>query len=124
MLRMTKRGSVLVFGADLVKQAKNTVAVLNRVVPVKTQLGGMAESHLFSQLGTQVAGGGVQNAENPGLLLLTADTADEDLGELKVGSGLHRGNSDELTESRVPEVMLDNLADFPADEGIDAFDTM
>lgn len=112
------------FGADLVNQAENTVAMFNRVIPLKAQLGGMLESHFFSQLGAQEASGGVQYTDSPSLILLAADTADEDLSVFKVGSGLHRGNSDKLSESRVFQVVLDKLANFAANKGIDTFNTM
>ena len=108
----------------LVDEPQYTVAVLDRVVPVEAQLGGVAESHLLSQLGTQEASSGVQHLQHPGLLLLAADTADEDLSVFEVGSRHHLSNSDELIESGVSQVMLNEVANFTTDERIDAFDTM
>jgi hypothetical protein len=84
----------------------------------------MAESHLFSQLGAQVAGSGVQNLYDSGLILLAADAAYENLSVLEVGRGVHISDGHELGEPGVSQVVLDELANFPADKRINAFDTM
>jgi hypothetical protein len=122
--RKTKRRSFLSFGADLVEQAQNAVATFNGVVPVEAQLRGMAEAYLFRQLGAQETGGGVQYRQYFSFLLLATDAANEDFGVLEVSGGLDTSHGNELSESRVPQVVLNELADFTADESVDTFDTM
>jgi hypothetical protein len=43
---------------------------------------------------------------------------------LEIGGGLHCGHGHELSEPGVSQVVLDEVADLPADEGIDTFDAM
>jgi hypothetical protein len=91
---------------------------------LKVQLGGLAETDLFSQLGTQETASGIQNVEDPGLLLLTTDRTDENAGILEIGRSPDIGHGNELIKSGVLDVVLDKVGDLPADEHIDALNAV